>query len=129
MIELSQDPKGKQNLLAVRKGNRCQLNVRCFLSNLGGSCLYEVCCGEGSFCQSVPDITGITWDQNPEILVVHTALGGVTISSYIIKEVMINSPRNTNTVVQLSSVVNFLSDRPTVGHKSRFCGLGGWGSN
>ncbi len=126
MIELSQDPKGRQNLLAVRKRNRCQLNVRYFLSNLGGSCLYEVCCGEGSFCQSVLDIT---WDHTPEILVVHTALGGVTISSYINKEVILHSPRNTNTVVQLSSAVNFLSDRPTVGHKSRFCGLGGWGSN
>jgi len=127
VIELSQDPKGQQNLLAVRKGNRCQLNVRYFLSNLGGSCLYEVCCGEGSFCQSVLDITGVSWDQTPEILVVHAALGGVTISSYINKEVMIHTPRNTNTVVQLSSVVNFLSDRPTIGHKSRFCGFGGGG--
>jgi hypothetical protein len=62
-----------------------------------------------------------------DILVVHTALGGVTISSYINKEVMLHSPRNTNTVVQLSSAVNFLSDRPTVGHKSLFCGLGGGG--
>jgi hypothetical protein len=58
---------------------------------------------------------------------VHTALGGVTISSYINKEVMIHSPRNTNAVVQLSSVVNFLSDRPNVGHKLRFCGLGDGG--
>jgi hypothetical protein len=127
VIELSQDPKGKQNLLAGRKGNRCQLNVRCFLSNLGGSCVYEVCCGKGSFCQSVLDITGITGDHTPEILVVYTTLCGVTISSYINKEVMIHSPRNSNTVVQLSSAVNFLSDRPTVGHKSRFCRLGGGG--